>query len=148
MSVEITSIQKNRTPKSVLLSTSSYPKPSLAPGPAVSENTKLPPRLDQPKPQNDPYWVLHRQGNISKCNGCGEKINDSLIIGRVELDYFSKRHPDKSKQWLLNTTPRYYHLKLSCLKIRRPNLKVSQKELRFMDPDIIKGDIFDMLILE
>ena len=37
VSVEITSIEKKRTPKSVLLSTSSYPKPSLASGPAVSE---------------------------------------------------------------------------------------------------------------
>ena len=116
MSVETTSIQKNRTPKSVLLSTSSYPEPSLAPGPAVSENTKLPPRPDQSEPQNNPYWVLHRPGNISECNGCGEQINDGLIIGRVELDYFPKRHPDKSKQWLLNTNTMLLSFKIVLLE--------------------------------
>ena len=49
------------------------------------------------EPQNNPYWLM-KSGNISKCRGCQEELED-IILGRLELDFFPKvDHVKETKQ--------------------------------------------------
>ena len=39
--------------------------------------------------QNDPYWLMKKSGNVSKCRGCQEKPGE-IILGGLELDFLLK----------------------------------------------------------
>ena len=41
-----------------------------------------------PKPENDPYWLIEKSGNISKCRSYKGELGE-IILGRLELDFFS-----------------------------------------------------------
>ena len=51
-----------------------------------------------PEPQNDPYWLLKREGSVKRCNGCSEKTLGNIILGRIDLDFYPKVYADGSKQ--------------------------------------------------
>ena len=91
----------------------------------------LPPTPAMPEPQNDPYWVIAKKGQMITCNGCKEKILGKIILGRIELDYFPKFLEGSNKQWCLSNSARYYHLDIECLRLRRPHLTLTEEALRF-----------------
>ena len=42
-----------------------------------------------PEPQDDHYWIIGKTGNISKCYGCSVELNDGIVLGLMEFDYFT-----------------------------------------------------------
>ena len=57
------------------------------------------------EPQNDPYWLLKRTGNISKCHGCKSNL-DNYVLGRIECDFFPLIQKEKDiKVWFPETSP-------------------------------------------
>ena len=83
-----------------------------------------------PEPQNDPYWLTKRGGNIRTCNGCLQKSFGIDIIRRIELDFTIKPFGDGSKQWKLSNRPRYYHPSIECLRKRRSNVIITKENIR------------------
>ena len=56
----------------------------------------LGPKSPQPEPQLQPYELIKRCKQVSKCNGCGflfDKTNEKLyILGRNELEWYGCNH--------------------------------------------------------
>ena len=77
----------------------------------------------QPEPQNDPYWLVKREGNIRTCHGCLKKTLGIDIFGRIESDYSVRVcRDDGAKQWKLSTKANYCHPTIDCLLKRRPSM--------------------------
>ena len=53
------------TNRVILQPTSTLTRMAVPPQENVPLNQSLPAKLSVPKPQNDPYWLLKRTGNIS-----------------------------------------------------------------------------------
>ena len=82
------------------------------------------------EPQNDPYLLLKRTGNISKCRGCKSDL-DNFVLDCIECDFFPLIQKEKNIQvWFPETSPKYYHSYLLCLKNRRPNVKVTREIIK------------------
>ena len=65
----------------------------------VPLNQSLPAKPFMPEPQNDPYWLLKRTGNISKCHACRSDL-DNYVLGRIECDFFPLIQKEKNiKVW-------------------------------------------------
>ena len=75
----------------------------------------FPPMPPIPEPQMQPYNLLLRFGNVSKCHGCAslfDKTNEKLyVFGRKEDDRWEKENKDLAVK------------QFSCLLARRPLLK-------------------------
>ena len=110
--------------------TSTRPKPKVDPATNVNAGRPLPMKPNLPEPQNDPYWLLKREGNIKRCNGCSEKTLGDKILGRVELEFYPQVYADGSKQWKVSCCPKYYHADLKCLLARRLDFKINSSDIR------------------
>ena len=71
------------TNRAILQSTSTLTRMAVPPQKNVPLNQSLPAKPLMQEPQNDPYWVLRRTGNISKCHGCKSDL-DKYILGPIE----------------------------------------------------------------
>ena len=107
---------------------------SINPHVAVPPGFPLPPKPPLPHSPNL-YFLAKLKGNISRCNGCGtsfkrntleNNIDAVAVIGRKERDWFPFVFSDSSKCWRMGRSQNhYYYPKVSCLKSRNPNFKVS-----------------------
>ena len=76
-----------------------------------------------PEPQDDPYWIIRKTGNISKCYGCSEELKDGIVLGRMEFDYFPLVKKESNyKYWAAKIDPHYCHTDIECIRKRRPNV--------------------------
>ena len=85
------------------------------------------PTPPMPEPQMQPYQIIKRYGNISKCHGCDgyfDKRETTWVLFRKETDWWPKTDMlEKTKQWVQTKRNFYYCTSLSCLMMRRPSLK-------------------------
>ena len=90
-------------------------------------SVSFPPMPPMPEPQMQPYNLLVRFGNVSKCHGCGlsfDKKNKLYVFGRKEEDWWPKVNKDLAvKQWCLTKRNFYYCTRFSCILSRRPLLR-------------------------
>ena len=98
------------------------------------KNVKLTSLLPQkpvlPEPQNDPYGLMKKSGNISKCRVCKEELGE-IILGRLELDFFPKVDQVKeTKHWALSSHAAYYHPLINCMRKRRPALSSTSRNVK------------------
>ena len=56
--------------------------------PKTPLNKKMTAKAPMPEPQDDPYRIIRKTGNISKCSGCSEELKDGIVFGRIDFDYF------------------------------------------------------------
>ena len=100
----------------------------------------------QPEPQNDPYWLAQREGQIRTCHGCLNKTLGKDIIGRIELDYSKRVDTEKGvKYWKLSTKANYYHPNINCLRDRRPALALSMGDVRVDEGAVMTASIVNNL---
>lgn len=107
---------------------------SINPHVAVPPGFPLPPKPPLPHSPNLCFLAKLKK-NIARCNGCGtsfkkdaleNNIDAVAVIGRKERDWFPFVFSDSSKCWRMGWSQNhYYHPKVSCLKSRNPNFKVS-----------------------
>ena len=74
------------TNRAILLSTSILTQIAVPPEENALLNQSLPANPFMPEPQNDPYWLLKRTGNISKCHECKSDL-DNYVLGCIEWDF-------------------------------------------------------------
>ena len=92
---------------------------------------QLGPKPALPEPQNQPYQILQRKGNIASCNGCDQKFDKNIqalyILGRTEFDWYIKVDLVKQLKYYKvgGAKNLYYHLSQKCLVDRRPQLNVT-----------------------
>ena len=99
-----------------------------------------------PEPQNDLYWILKRTGNISKCHECKSDL-DNFVLGCIECVFFPLRQKEKNiKVCFPETSPKYYHSHLLCLKKRRPNVKVTREIIKCHENAVITEECEACLI--
>ena len=121
----------------ILQSTSTLTRMAVPPQENVPLNQSLPAKPFMPEPQNDPYWLLKRTGNISKCHACRSDL-DNYVLGRIECDFFPLIQKEKNiKVWFPVTGPKYYHPNLLCLKKRRPNITITRKIIKWHEDAVI-----------
>ena len=114
---------------------------AILPQENVFLNQSLPANAFMPEPQNDPYWPLKGTGNISKCYGCKSDL-DNFVLGRIECDIFPLIQKEKNiKVWFPESSPKYYHSNLLCLKKRRPNVKVTLEVIKCHEDAVITEEI-------
>ena len=88
----------------------------------------LPRKTQLPKPQNEPYWIVKRSGEINKYFGCKESLNE-VLMGRIETEFFIKVDTMKQiKYWAVRKEAAYYHVRISCLRKRRSKFSFSMKQ--------------------
>ena len=99
---------------------------------------QLDPMPPLPEPQNQPYQLLKRRGNIAKCNGCGklfDKDREVYVFGRPEFEWYQKvdaiNHVKFYKVGGIKN--RYYCLLKSCILRRRPNFTNSSMAVTSID---------------
>ena len=113
--------------------------------PEVPIGQSLGPKPPQPEPQLQPYELIKRCKQISKCNGCGIlfDITDGklYILERNELEWYEKI-ATTTKQYKIGQRNTYYCAKRRCILIRRPNLEV--KEIKI----ITKSDVLEDIKME
>ena len=107
---------------------------SINPHVAVPPGFPLPPKPPLPHSPNL-YFLAKLKGNIARCNGWGtsfkrdtleNNINAVAVISGKERCWFPLVFSDSSKCWRMGRSQNnYYHMKVSCLKSRNPNFKVS-----------------------
>ena len=136
-----TKLKPKQTIKALLLTTSTRPKPKVDPTMNVNAGRPLPMKPNLPEPQNDPYWLLKREDNIKRCNGCSENTLGDIILGRIELDFYPKVYADGSKQWKVSCCPKYYHADLKCLLERRPDFKINSGDIRIGPNAALKEEV-------
>ena len=84
----------------------------------------------QPEPQEQPYELLTRRGNISKCNGCGNNFDkcdtELFILGRTEFDWYPKiDHINNTKFYKVGSAKNYYYCCLKkCVLMHCPMLTI------------------------
>ena len=127
------------------LAETSTAKPVALDGCIIAATKAMTLRPALPEPQNDPYWLVKKEGNISTCNGCFQKTLGVDVIARVELDYSVKSFDDGSKQWKLGTRPRYYHPFIECLRKRCHNLVLVEGDIRVDSSSFLTTDILSNL---
>ena len=129
------------TNRAILQSTSTLTRMAVPPQENVPLDQSLPAKPFMPEPQNDPYWLLKRTGNISKCHACRSDL-DNYVLGRIECDFFPLIQKEKNiKVWFPETGPKYYHRNLLCLKKRRPNVKVTREIIKCHEDAAITEEI-------
>ena len=85
--------------------TSTLTQMAVPPQENVPLNQSLPAKPFMPEPQNDPYLLLKRTGNILKYHGCNSDL-DNYVLGRIECDFFPLIQKGKSiRVWFPNTSP-------------------------------------------
>ena len=109
------------TPKALLRSTSTVGYMQIPNQPKTPLNKKMTAKPPMPEPQDDPYWIIGKTGNISKCYGCSEELKDGIVLGRMEFDYFPLvKKESKYKYWASKIDAHYYHDDIECIRKRRP----------------------------
>ena len=119
--------QSARLTLKALLETTSTPKNNIIvyPQKHVKLTLSLPQKSVLPEPQNNPYWLMKKSGNILKCRGCKEVLGE-IILGRLELDFFLEvDHVKETKHLALSSDAAYYHPLINCLRKRRPGLSLN-----------------------
>ena len=97
--------------------------PVLGSGP---EPRKVQPIKSTPEYPNPPY-VVHSLFNVSRCQGCPEKINSSLPAPHDLFFRIKAVRPYQNKEtlvWHDKVANAYFHLKTTCLQKFDPNLKL------------------------
>ena len=98
------------TPKALLRSTSTVGYMQIPNQPKTPLNKKMTAKPPMPEPQDDPYWIIGKTGNISKCYGCSEELKDGVVLGRMEFDYFHLVKKESNyKYWAAKIDVHYYH---------------------------------------
>ena len=111
------------TPKALLRSTSTVGYMQIPNQPKTPLNKKMTAKPPMPEPQDDPYWIIGKTGNISKCYGCSEELKDGIVLGRMEFDYFPLlKNESNYKYWAAKLDAHYYHADTECIRKRRPNV--------------------------
>ena len=78
---------------------------------------------------------------MSKCHGCKSNLDD-FVLGRIEQDFFPFLQKEKNiKVWFPETSLKYYHPNLLCLKKRRPNVKVTREVIQCHEDTVITEQI-------
>ena len=113
------------TNRAILQSTSTLTRIVLPPQENVPLSPSLPAKPFMPEPQNDPYWLLKRTGNISKCHGYKSHL-DNYVLSCIEFVF-----------WFSENSPKYYHPNFLCLKKRRPNVKVTREIIKCHEDAVI-----------
>ena len=73
---------------------------------------------------------MRNASHISKCHGYKSDL-DNYVLGRIEYDFFLLIQKEKNiKVWFPETSPKYYHPNLLCLKKRRSNVKVTREIIK------------------
>ena len=124
--------QSTRLTLKALLETTSTLKSNIIvyPQKHVKLTSLLPHRPVLPEPRNDPYWLMKKSGNISKCRDYKEDLG-GIILGRLELDFFiTVDYVKETKHWALSVDAAYYHASINCLRKRRPRLPLSPKDVK------------------
>ena len=75
------------TIRAILQSTTTLTRRAVPPQENVPLNQSLLAKPFMAEPQNDPYWLLKRTGNISKCRGCKSDL-DNFVLGCIDCDFF------------------------------------------------------------
>ena len=83
------------TNRAILQSTSTLTRMAIPPQENVPLNQSLPAKPFMPEPQNDPYWLLKRTVNLSKCHGYKSDL-DNYVLGRIECDFFPSIQKEKN----------------------------------------------------
>ena len=97
--------------------------PVLGSGP---EPRKVRPIKSTPEFPNPPY-VVHSLYNVSRCQGCPEKINSSLPAPHDLFFRMKAVRPYQNKEtlvWHDKVANAYFHLNTKCLQKFDPNLKL------------------------
>ena len=90
----------------ILQSTSTLTRMTVPPQENVPLNQYLPAKPFMQRPPNDPYSLLKRTGNISKCHGCKSDF-DNYVLGRIECDFCPLIQKEKNiKVWFPETGPK------------------------------------------
>ena len=115
-------------PLRALLETTSTPKNNITVylQKHAMVTSSLPQKPVLPEPQNNPYWLMKRQGSISKCRGYKKELGE-IILAVLDLDCFLKQIMLK-KQNIYQT--KYYHLLINCLGKRGPGLSLSPRDVK------------------
>ena len=125
------------TDRAIFQSTSRVTRMAVPPQENVPLNQSLPVKPFMPEPQKNPYWLLKRTGNISKCRGCKSDL-DNYVLGHIECDFLLLIQKEKNiKVWLPETSTKYYHPNSLCLKKRCPNVKVTREIIKCHEDSII-----------
>ena len=110
--------------------------------PEVPLGQSLGPKPPQPEPQLQPYELMKRCKQVSKCHGCGflfDKTDEKLyILGRNELEWYRKV-TTTTKQYKIGQRNTYYCAKRRCILIRRPHVDV--KEIKIITKSDVPEDI-------
>ena len=113
----------------ILQATATLTRMAVPPKENISLNQSLQVKTFMPEPQSNPYWLLKRTRNVSKCHGCKSNLDSNYVLDRIECDFFPliQKKKKKEKVWFPETGPKYYHPNLLCLKKRRLKVKVPRE---------------------
>ena len=104
--------------------------------PEVPIDQSVGPKPPQPEPQLQPYELIKRCKQVSKCNGCGflfDKTDEKLyILGRNELEWYNK-------QYKIGQKSMYYCAKRIYILIRRSFLDIKEIKIITKSEDIKMG---------
>ena len=131
-----------------MLETTSTPKNNIIvyPQKYVKLTSSLPQKPVLPELQNDPYWLMKKSGNISKCRGCKEDWGE-IVLRRLELDFFPKiDHVTETKHWALSSDAADYHPLINYLRKRRPGLPLSPRDVKVDSSNKLDKELESMLI--
>ena len=110
--------------------------------PENSIGQSLGPKAPLPEPQLQPYELIKRCKQVSKCNGGGfsfDKTHEKLyILGRNELKCYGKV-ATTTKQHKIGQRNTYYCAKRRYILIRRPHLDI--KEIKIITKSDVPEDI-------
>ena len=99
--------------------------PVLGSGP---EPRKVRPIMSTEQYPNPPH-VVHSFFNVSRCQGCPEKINSTMPPPRDIFFWMKAIHPYQNKEslmWIDKVANVYFHLNTKCLKKFNPNLNLEK----------------------
>ena len=83
-----------------------------------------------PEPEDDPYWIIWKTGNISKCFDCSEELKDGIVFGRMEFDYFPfVKKESNYMYWAAKIDAHYYHADIECIRKRHPNFNTCPHQM-------------------
>ena len=106
----------------------------------------LPP---QPEPQLQPYELLRRRGNISKCNGCGVNFNkhDSqlFVLGRTEFEWYPKVQNNTKFYKVGSAKNVYYCILKRCVLLRRPLLASGSLKIVYVGSNAVPETVKNLI---
>ena len=109
------------TLKALLRSTSTVGYMQILDQPKTLLNKKMTAKPPMPEPQDDPYQIIGKTGNISKCYGCSKELKDGIVLGRLEFDYFLLVKKESNYN-AAKIDAHYYHADIECIQKQRPNV--------------------------